>query len=126
VSEVTEQDARFAEILGREHERADRLAVACAEMHSLLQAWSNADPGTDAALAALAWRNAILATESDDRGRAILEAANAMAEAVGDLLAGGVEMKPTTDGPVTFEALVMMLQTLTLQRERYRALVGEG
>lgn len=56
-----------------------------------------------------------------DAAREALAASRAMAGDLDMLLAGGIEMKPATDGPVTFEALLMLVQAMTLHRDQYRA-----
>jgi hypothetical protein len=58
-----------------------------------------------------------------------VEAGDAMAEEIGMLIQGGIEVKPASDGPVTFEAMIHMLQMMTLHRDawrRARGLDGEG
>ena len=62
--------------------------------------------------------------EAVARAAELLATADRMATDVSEMLAGGIEMKPTTDGSVTFEAMLMLLQMLTLHRDEYRRLRG--
>jgi hypothetical protein len=65
----------------------------------------------------------------DQAGAALVEAGDAMVDEIGMLIQGGIEVKPASDGPVTFEAMIHMLQMMTLHRDawrRARGLDGEG
>jgi hypothetical protein len=68
---------------------------------------------------------------SDDHEnlRALVEAGDAMADDLDMLLFGGIELKPTDDGPVTFEAMLHLMQMMALHCDgwrRARGMDGEG
>lgn len=52
---------------------------------------------------------------------AVRAAGDALAGSVGELISGGIEMKPVERGPVTFEAVVMLIHMLGVHLDAYRA-----
>lgn len=128
--------------VARERERADAAELALAELRATgddmtraiwrllgLMEIDNHDAQMNAYLDAREpfqrWREVLYATPAPERGRALLAAGHALAEAVEALLVGGIEMKTAPDGPVTFEAMLMLIQMLGATRDQWRALVGE-
>jgi hypothetical protein len=65
----------------------------------------------------------------DQAGAALVETGDAMVDDLDMLLFGGIELKPTDDGPVTFEAMLHLMQMMALHCDvwrRARGLDGEG
>lgn len=60
----------------------------------------------------------------DQAGAALVEAGDAMVDDLDMLLFGGIELKPTDDGPVTFEAMLHLMQMMALHCDAWRQARG--